>query len=452
MLISTYILVLDNVVVFGKLNFDSVSINFHINSINKNDSDTTAVCQLFGCITCTGPIMVDNRTSILSADTLYSVERGMLVASAVFIDSLTQSNDYSLVLMLYPQANHSFVYYAASIDFIGGYLQALHSNDVSIMRITALARNTEIRIAPSQDVNINDSFVYHGEEIVFTLDIGDTLTASNAEQLTGSRVTANKVISFYSGHYCAFGRTQNCSVLNEQIPPYNSWGNTFILHTNVSGLRGNMFKIIASDVGADVLINCTTDGTNYEANNFNLGFRQHTVLSVPHDYCTVKSDENILIIQFRDSSPPLMDTFMTIIPALVHFEDTYVLNAHEGFNNYIAITVKDTDPTNNSLMINNNPVTVRWEMIEIDGDEYYFSTLMLTAGRYVLAFSENTVRFGAIIYGSNENDTFALPAGMRLNIAENLPHAGFIYIPLYIHCYNNALSTQQLLHQYRIHP
>ena len=398
-------------------------MRFLVNSLYEND--TIAVCQLFGCTTCNGPIMVDNTTSILSADALYSVERGMLVASAVFIDSLTQSSDYTLVLMLDPQANHPFVYYAASIDFIGDHLQALHSNDVSIMRITALVSNTEIRIASSQDVDINGSFICHGEEIIHTLNAGDTMTMSSSEDLTGSRVTANKAVSFYSGHYCASNKTTNCSILNEQIPPYNSWGNTFILHTNISGLRGNMFKIIASDVGADVLINCTTDGTNYEANNINLGFRQHTVLSIPHDYCTVKSDENILIIQFRDSSPSLMDTFMTIIPAVVHFEDSYVLNAHEGFNNYIAITVKDTDPTSNSLMINNNPVTVRWEMIELDGDEYYFSTLMLTAGRHVLIFSENTIRFGVIIYGSNENDTFALPAGMRLNIVENLPYEGF---------------------------
>ena len=376
--------------------------------------------------------MVDNRTSILSADILYSVERGMLVASAVFIDSLTQSSDYTLVLMLDPQANHPFVYYAASIDFIGDHLQALHSNDDSIMRITVFMKNTEVRIAPNQDVNINGSIVLHGEEIIFLLNVGETLTVSSSEDLTGSRVTGNNTISFYSGHYCASNKAINCSILNEQIPPYNSWGNTFILHTNISGLRGNMFKIIASDVGADVLINCTTDGTNYEANNINLGFRQHTVLSIPHDYCTVKSDENILIIQFRDSSPPLMDTFMTIIPALVHFEDSYVLNAHEGFNNYIAITVKDTDPTNSSLIINNNPVTVRWEMIELNGDKYYFSTLMLKAGRHVLAFSGNTFRFGVIIYGSNENDTFALPAGMRLNIVENLPHAGlYLYATIY---------------------
>ena len=408
---------------FGELNtFDSVNIRFYVNAIR--DNGMASVCQLFGCTTCTAPIMVDDKTSILTADKLYSVARGMLVASAVFIDSLTQSSDYTLVLMLDPQADHTFVYYAVSIDFVGGYLQALHSNDNSVMRITTLARSTEVRIAPSHDVNINGSFVCHGEEITFILDAGKTLKISSNEDLTGSRVTANKAVSFYSGHYCASNVTTNCSILNEQIPPYNSWGNTFVLRTNVSGLRGNMFKIIASDVGANVMMNCTTDGTNYKVNNFNLGFRQHTVLSVTHDYCTVKSDENILIIQFRDSSPPLMDTFMTIIPALVHYEDSYVFNAYGGFTNYIAITVKDTNITNNSIMINNSSVTVRWEMIELDGDVYYFSTLMLTSGRYVITFSENSVEFGAIIYGSNENDMFALPAGMRLNIAENLTHAG----------------------------
>ena len=412
-----------NVVAFGKLStFNSVNIRFHVNAIHENG--TIPVCQLFGCTTCTAPIMVDDRTSILSADKLYSVARGMLVASTVFIDSLTGSSDYTLVLMLDPQADHSFVYYAVSIDFVGDYLRALHSNDVSIMRITALASNTEVRIAPSHDVNINGSFVFHGEEITFILDAGKTLIISSNEDLTGSRVTANKAVSFYSGHYCASGRTTNCSILNEQIPPYNSWGNVFVLHTNVSGLRGNMFKIIASDVGANVSMNCTTDGTNYEANNFNLGFRQHTILSVTHDYCTVKSDENILIIQFRDSSPPLMDTFMTIIPSLVHYEDSYVFNTYGGFTNYIAITVKDINNTNNSIMINNGSVTVRWKMFELDGDVYYFSTLILTVGRHAITFSGGSIKFGAIIYGSNEDDMFALPAGMRLNIAENFTHAG----------------------------
>ena len=222
MLISTYILALDDTVVFGKLrNFDSVNINFYVNCINKNDSGTTAVCQL-GSTTCTGPIMVDNTTSILSADALYSVEKGVLVASAVFIDSLTQSSDYTLALLLDPQINFPIVYYAASIYFVGDHLQALHSNDVSIMRITALLSNTEIRIAPSEDVNINGSVVFRGDEILLSLNASETITVFSGKDLIGSRVIANRAVSFYSGHYCASNKTTNCSILNEQIPPYNS--------------------------------------------------------------------------------------------------------------------------------------------------------------------------------------------------------------------------------------
>ena len=166
-----------NLVAFGRLRaLHGVNIKLYVNTIHNNG--TVAVCQLFGCTTCTAPIMVDSSTSILSADTLYSVERGMLVASAVFIDSLTQSSDYTLVLMLDPQADYSFVYYAASIDFIGSYLQQLHSNDNNTMNVTALEVGAEVRIAPAKNVNINGSLVFKGEESVFILDAGDTYTDS----------------------------------------------------------------------------------------------------------------------------------------------------------------------------------------------------------------------------------------------------------------------------------
>ena len=438
---------------FGGVNYIFFwSAIYYVNSLVN---DTVSACSLFG-LAPIAPLEVRNdRTRLFRDVNIYSVRRDRLTAS-LGITSRNFRQDFSLVLMFDPQADYSFVYYAASIDFVGDYLQSMHSNDESFFALIALADNTLIRVAPSKTISVGNITVSDGEEHTITLNLGDTLRVFSDEDLTGSRVTANKAILFHSGHNCAPGRTTSCSVLNEQLPPYNSWGNTFVLHTNVSGLRGNMFKIIASDVGANVLMNCTTDGTDYEANNFTLGFRQHTVLSVTHDYCTVKSDENILIIQFRDSSPPLMDTFMTIIPALVHYEDNYVINAYRDYTNYIAITVKDTNLniTNNSLMIDNNPVTVRWEMIELDGDVYYFSTLVLTVGRHVVTFSEGSVEFGVVVYGSNEDDMFALPAGMRLNITENLPRAGLclcITSCIFMHYIRIYILYFQLHHQCRIH-
>ena len=83
-------------------------------------------------------------------------------------------------------------------------------------------------------------------------------------------------------------------------------------------------------------------------------------------------------------------------------------------------------------MINNNPIAVRWQMIELDGENYYFATSVLSAGRHVITFTDNSITFGVILYGNSHNDTYALPAGMRLNITENLPDAGLYCIYMYI--------------------
>ena len=425
-----YFLAYENIVAFGEPNTsDSINIKYFINS--KSDG-RNFICQLVGCTVCTTPILVDDPTIILSAGILYTVAKEAFIASAVFTDSLTQSSDYTLVLMLDQQANHSFVYYAASVDFVGSYLKTLHSYDDYIFRVVALTNYIEIRIAPNQDININGTSIFHREEVIFVLNMGERVVVSSNEDLTGSRITANDSVSFYSGHYCATGKTTDCAILHEQLPPYNSWGNTFVVQTNINGLKGNMLKIVASDVGAHVSVKCTTHGTYYEVKNFSLGFRQYKTFSVYHDYCTVTSDENILILQFRDSSPPLKDTFMTIIPALVHYEDNYVFTAHEGFSNYIAITVKDTNANSKTLLLNDSPFTVSWRKIELDGDTYYFSTLLLPAGRHKVAFTDNSVTFGVMLYGSNGNDAFAFPAGMKLNMIKTFPNAGLFHDHLFV--------------------
>jgi len=393
--------------------------------VNVRNSTAAPLCHLFGCSTCTSPVIVNNlTTSTLTANILYLGVGGLFTASIVSTDLRTQSKDYSLSLLLDPFANHSFVYYAASINFVGDHLQALHSNDHSVFRVVALANNTEVRIAPNRNVNISGTMVRFGEEFIMLLAIGESVMVTSSEDLTGSRVTANKVISFYSGHYCATGSADNCSILIEQIPPFNAWGNSFILHTNISGLIGNMFKLISSDIGAGVSINCTSDGINYESSNYHLGFRQHLVLSITHLHCIVNSDENVLIIQFKDSSNGLTDSFMTIIPASNQFDNLYTFNTYMNFNNYIALSVSSDNPNLNTLLLDNNPATIRWEMINLNGVTYYYGVLNPSSGRHTLTFSGNNIKFGAIIYGSGVNDSYSLPAGMISKLSKRLPLHG----------------------------
>ena len=361
----------------------------------------------------------NNGTTVIDGDSIFSVKSQLITGTIMFSDTRSQSSDYSLLLMLNPLANYSLVYYVTSINF----QQSLNY----VVHIIALANNTVVRIAPSDDININEMMVDNGEEYISVMDIGETLTISSSEDLTGSRITSNKAISLYSGHYC--DHADNCSLLVQQLPPFNSWGNHFILHTNISpdsGLIGNLLKILASDVGANVTLNCTTDGVDYESSGYPLGFREYIVLSITHEHCAITSDENILILQFQnDSSRYLADTFMLFVPGLVHYENRYVFNTFDDLS-FVALTIPNENPKFNPLFINNSGLLLDWKRIELNTEIYYYTMLSLPAGTYTITFVGNYISFGVTIYGSNTSDTYALPAGMRLNLITNLPLQGLI--------------------------
>ena len=412
-----------DIVIFGGLQF-----GFYVQEIfyaNLFSNDATTIC-LYSCsINCIPIPVVDNDTISLGADELYAIKSGTVVASTVLTDLRTQSTDFSLVLMFSPQASYSFVYYAISVDFVGDYLQSLHSNDHSTFIVIALARNTEVRISPSKNITIDGTNIVYGEEYVLQLDVGERLLVYSREDLTGSRVTSNKATSFYSGHMCAEGSSANCSILVEQIPPYNSWGNNFLLHTNVSGIRGNMFKIVASDAGANVSVNCTSDGIDYESTSFYLRFREAVSLSRTLSYCAVNSAERILIIQFRDSlQQTLMDTYMTVVPATTQFRDIYVFNTYNN-NSVAGLVVREIDPSSTPILLNDVLVSdFVWERVNLDGMSYFYGTLTLPLGRNKLNFISRAIEFGAIIYGYSEMDTYALAAGMKIDLVMNFPVQG----------------------------
>ena len=108
-----------------------------------------------------------------------------------------------------------------------------------------------------------------------------------------------------------------------------------------------MFKFVTSDAGANVSVNCTSDGIYYENRSFYLGFRK-TASLVSNSYCAVNSDENLLIIQFQKSIQELSgDTFMTVVPAVTHFSDVYVFNIYSF--SIASLVVREINP----LLLNN---------------------------------------------------------------------------------------------------
>ncbi|MDC1068799.1 IgGFc-binding protein [Candidatus Kapabacteria bacterium] len=102
--------------------------------------------------------------------------------------------------------------------------------------IVATENNTEVTIIPSVKTA---NGVPAGQEISVVLNKGDVyqvasapkVTSQNRADLTGSYIKANKKISFFSGHQCAYvpDNVHACNHLVEQVPPINAWGTHYYI-------------------------------------------------------------------------------------------------------------------------------------------------------------------------------------------------------------------------------
>ena len=142
-----------------------------------------------------------------------------------------------------------------------------------------------------------------------------------------------------------------------------------------------------------------------------------------YNHCAINSDENILLLQFQNSNRYFTDTFMLIVPGLVHYETHYIVNIFDD-SSFIALMVPRRNPEFNPLLVNNSAHILNWKRIELNEVIYYYTTLSLSVGTHTLAFVGNFIMFEATIYGSGINNMYALPAGMRLNLITHFPIQG----------------------------
>jgi hypothetical protein len=99
------------------------------------------------------------------------------------------------------------------------------------------------------------------------------VSQGEAGDLTGTSVTSNKPIAFFTGHRCALAPDDDgfCTLLVEQEPPTNDWGTDFIF-SKFAG-DGDMMRLVASSDSTRVTVNghyMTTlrKGAYYEIDTF----------------------------------------------------------------------------------------------------------------------------------------------------------------------------------------
>ena len=213
------------------------------------------------------------------------------------------STDSFLALPPHDLGAASYTYIATMIHTLDRGSFNGESEDVhSLVGIVSTRNDTLLTITPTQNVNISTESVEAGGSIVITLHRAETLLVAFVGDLTGTKVTSNRPISFFSGDQCPYipSGVGACDQIVEQLPPVEAWGRQFATAPLKTRESFDVFRIVASENSTTVNISCTlNNGNQGYADEFILnegGFADVQVNS--ESFCWIEADKSILLLQF----------------------------------------------------------------------------------------------------------------------------------------------------------
>ena len=210
-------------------------------------------------------------------------------------------------------------YRAMCYDALAGTEDAFTSQ----IDIVATEDNTSVTILPTANTKGGK---LAGQQFTVTLLKGDvyqmqgTIRGGGKGDLTGTLVTSDKPIAFFTGHICAQvpANVNFCDQLLEEEAPINTWGKQFFV-SKLLGKDEYVVRVVANEDETKIFINekfikSLSAGEFYEA---------------PHlsDNALIKSDKPILVGQFATSSDAdtvkIGDPFLMLVTPTEQFLSSY---------------------------------------------------------------------------------------------------------------------------------
>ncbi|MDF2697550.1 MAG: hypothetical protein K0S65_5933, partial [Labilithrix sp.] len=109
--------------------------------------------------------------------------------------------------------------------------ESVHTGDPAA-QIVASEDDTEVTVNPTTDIQNGFGVAGTGARVPMTyrLGKGEFLQLVQTEELSGSVVSSNKPTTVFGGHGCGLVPSRNgaCDILNQQLPPFEQWGNEYV--------------------------------------------------------------------------------------------------------------------------------------------------------------------------------------------------------------------------------
>ena len=198
--------------------------------------------------------------------------------------------------------------------------------------------DTAVQITPTQPITIpleydaTPSSVGRGNITSFSLDSMQTLLVENAEDLTGTLLTADKPIAVFSGSGCSGEDVVTCHQLVEQMPSQHTWGSLFFTAPFANNRLANIFKISASS-DTEINITCTNSTANATARTTESvslkQFESFTFERSPDAFCCIESSQPILVTQTSAFGEGEVEgSLLQTVPPLQQYSNNFTLTTN----------------------------------------------------------------------------------------------------------------------------
>ena len=337
------------------------------------------------------------------------------------------SMDSFLALPPHDLGAKSYTYMAAMIHtrdggiHVGGwtYIHAL-------IGIVSVEDCTHLTITPTRNVTIGAKVVAAGDSINVTLHRAETLLIQCVGDLTGTKVTSNRPISFFCGDQCPHvpRGVRACDQIVEQLPPVEAWGNKFVTVPLKTRRSFDVFRIVAASQDTTVNITCTLrNGDHGSVNTFHLnegGFADVQVQST--HFCWVEADKRILLLQFaigQKGDDVVSDPFMALVPAVSHYTNVFTLPmVRSRFSNYLNIIIPAEHYQPDQIFLDSQSLqSLALEFVAIvhNGETMAYATqVTVNATTHTLMHGNSSGVIGVVAYGFAHGSSYGHTGGLQL--------------------------------------
>ena len=269
-----------------------------------------------------------------------------------------------------------------------------------------------------------------GSSHSITLNSGDVYSMMSADtdgDLTGATVSASKPVAVTAGSMCAYLPTSQypaCDHLVEMMLPVESWGRHYQAIPYAGRLKGDLFRVFASEPDTDVFIN-GNETFSFSRRGGTMGEGWAEFLPPDRSAVDFTSTKPIMVVQYNNSQTydgaAQTDPFYTVLFPVEQYLASYsfaTAPAADFENNYLTIIsdsigfrqieITNAGGTTWRNLAQTFPQTIRSFAMPVDGRTYVGTTFRIDPGAYSV---RGTLPFTGSVYGTSNFESYGFPLG-----------------------------------------